>query len=115
MTTYPGTSGATPEKMQEVKINAVTSGPEGIISRGEGFVIGVGRGRINMRATAPGLGISAGSNMVASVTEVDGNDVPFLGLADTKVYNVAPFQDGAFIRVDMVWGSDFRYKILLRW
>jgi hypothetical protein len=114
MTNYTSTSGASPETMQEVKINAVESGP-GIITRGEGFIIGVGHGRINMRGTAPGLGISAGSNMVASITEVDGNDVPFAGLADTKVYNVAPFQDGAVIRVDLVWGSDIRYKILMRW
>jgi hypothetical protein len=114
MATYPGTSGS-PEPMQEVKINPGKSGGEEIVSRGEGFIIGVGHGRINMRGTAPGLGISAGSNMVASVTEVNAQDVPFVGLADTKVYNVAPFQDGAVIRVDLVWGSDIRYKILMRW
>ncbi len=113
MAGYPSTS-ASPLEMQEVKINTVTSG-EGIVSQGEGFIIGVGHGRIDMRGTAPGLGISAGSNMVASITEVNAQDIPFVGLADCKVYNVAPFQDGAVIRVDLVWGSDIRYKILLRW
>ena len=56
-TTNPSTSGASPEEMQEVTINPVSSEQE-IVTRGEGFVIGVGHGRINMRATGPGLGIS---------------------------------------------------------
>ncbi|WP_156457001.1 hypothetical protein [Bradyrhizobium sp. CCH5-F6] len=114
MTTYSGTSLAPPEEMQEATIQTAKSAEE-IITRGEGFITGVGRGRINVRGNATGLGISSGSNMVASVTEVDGNNVPFVGLADCKVYNVAPFQDGAVIRIDLVWGSDIRYKILMRW
>jgi hypothetical protein len=113
--TYPSTSEDLSVQTQEAKINPVVSNEE-IIQHGEGFITGRGRGRINVRGTGtPGMGLHAGSNVVASVTEYNPSSGPFMALADTRVYNVVPFQNGVEVRIDLVWGSDINYKVMLRW
>jgi hypothetical protein len=112
---YTGTSGQL-ENVDRSELIPITPRDERIISQGEAFIIAVGHGRINHLPPAnPNLNITPSTLIVASITEVDANNVPFIGLADTKVYNVAAFNGGANIKVDIVWGSNIRYKIMLRW
>jgi hypothetical protein len=48
----------------------------------------------------------------ASICEVDGNDVPFLGLAICRIDNVVPQDNGrVLVRGDVKWDRDIRVRI----
>lgn len=70
--------------------------------------------------TSPISGVSAGSLVVASITEVNSNDVPFQGAASMEVHNVVPMNQrpgeiGGRVRVRgfIGWERNVRARISL--
>jgi len=56
-------------------------------------------------------GVTPKHRVVASLTEVNDGDVPFLGDATMKVYNVVPHDGWVEVRGEVDWDSDIRIRI----
>lgn len=57
----------------------------------------------------PGVTVRADSQVSVSLTEVDNNNTPVLGLATTQVMNVVPHADGTMtVRYHVGWNSNIR-------
>jgi hypothetical protein len=56
-------------------------------------------------------GMTPGHHAVASLTEVGDGDVPFLGDATMKVYNVVPHYGSVEVRGEVDWDNDIRIRI----
>src|SRR5690242_383977 len=50
--------------------------------------------------------ISENTKVFASITEVDGDGHPVLGLADTRIYSVVPTFRRVTIRGEIIWGNN---------
>jgi hypothetical protein len=53
------------------------------------------------------------SNILAAVTELDPNGLPFIGAASIQVLNIAPVEHGARVRVNAQWDSDIHVRLAL--
>ena len=59
----------------------------------------------------PAPGVRPNSHAVASLTEINPPDNPFLGGASMKVYNVAPDIDRVFVRGEIDWDEDLNIRV----
>ena len=83
-------------------------GPQARAASGGTFT---GNGRIAV--THRDSRITALSNVTAGISEVNANNVPFLGDAVMTVHNVAPFNGGVIVRVNVAWNSPLRCKLMV--
>ena len=72
----------------------------------------IGHGRFDQVFHCPG--VNANSSVVASITEVDDRNRPFLGGADTQVLNVVPRDDEiVLLRAHVGWSSPLHLRVTL--
>ncbi len=55
--------------------------------------------------------INCNSQVFVSATEWDQNGCGFVGDARYTVHNIAPFNGGVTVRVNIEWGSDIRVRL----
>jgi len=55
--------------------------------------------------------VNAQNAVVGSLTELDGNNQPFLGLASMDVHNMCPFNGGFYARLSVGWPSNLRVRL----
>ena len=67
---------------------------------------------INVDFNQPPL-ITSNSVVMASLTELDGNGNPFMGVASMKVYNVVPSRNHVDIRGEIDWDNDLNIRATL--
>ena len=75
------------------------------------FIFFRAHGRFAVSLNDPSL--SPDAKVFASITEVDGARLPFLGLADAKIYNVVPTSGRVTIRGEALWDADISLRISL--
>jgi hypothetical protein len=117
-TTYSG-SGAfsgkilTPEQSTVQTERKTVSNARAQSAFGHSFHIFRGNGplilRINNRE------ITVNSDVTGSVGEMTEDDVPFVGNAVMRLCNVAPFDGGTFVFVEINHGTPLRFQVMLHY
>jgi hypothetical protein len=72
-----------------------------------------GKGLLDCRFDHPDM--SAQSNVMVSISEMTADDVPFIGNASMSVANVAPFDHGVWVRVNVAWDEALRFQLMFVW
>jgi hypothetical protein len=80
-------------------------------ARAHTFGIFTGKGFIRCRINDSR--ITTASDVTAGIGEMDGNNIPFIGDAVMTVHNVAPFNGGVFVRVNVAWDSPLRFQVMV--
>jgi len=82
------------------------------------FPLGVARGGFHIFRThgrfatsVNAAAVSGATRVFASICEVDGNDNPILGNADTRLYNVVPTFNRLTFRGEVLFGADLNIRI----
>ncbi|HEX2317292.1 MAG TPA: hypothetical protein VHJ17_26325 [Thermomonospora sp.] len=90
--------------------SAAERSPEAVFT---GTAIFVARGQVILNATS---GVFTPSTRVtASIVEVDGGNVPFIGSARLTIHNVQPYQGGVRVWVNIEWSSNLRVRVSYFW
>ena len=75
------------------------------------FEIFTGNGANILRISNPEITVN--SDVTASIGEMTQNDVPFIGSAVMRVSNVAPFNGGVLVRVEVDFDRPLRFQVML--
>ena len=59
--------------------------------------------------------MSVQSNVMVSISEMSTNDSPFIGLAPMSIANVAPFNNGVWVKVNIGWDKPLRFQLMFVW
>jgi hypothetical protein len=51
------------------------------------------------------------SNILAAATQRDGTGSPFIGDASIEILNIAPFENGVKVRVNVLWNSPIEFRL----
>lgn len=86
---------------------------EAVSRFGHSFHLFTGRGTSVVRINNPEITVD--SDVTASIGEMTANDTPFIGDALMRVCNVAPFNGGVFVRVEIGWSSNLRFQVMLHY
>jgi hypothetical protein len=72
-----------------------------------------GNGIFNVKYENPEMGVD--SNVMVSISEMTTNDSPFIGNAAMSIANVAPFNHGAWVKVNIAWDRPLRFQLMFLW
>jgi hypothetical protein len=72
-----------------------------------------GNGIFNVRFDNPNMNTQ--SNVMVSISEMTADDIPFIGDAPMSVANVAPFDNGAWVKVNIGWDQSLRFQLMFVW
>ena len=72
-----------------------------------------GNGIFNIKFEDPNMNVN--SNVMVSIGEMSTDDVPFIGLAPMSVANVAPFDNGTWVKVNIGWDTPLRFQLMFLW
>jgi hypothetical protein len=51
------------------------------------------------------------SNILVAASQIDGTGSPFIGDASIQILNVAPFENGVKVRVNVLWNSPIQFRL----
>jgi hypothetical protein len=72
-----------------------------------------GNGVFNIKYEDGSMNVN--SNVVVSISEMTTNDTPFIGNAPMSVANVAPFNNGTWVKVNIGWDKPLRFQLMFVW
>jgi hypothetical protein len=80
---------------------------------GHSFHIFVGNGPLILRINNHEIAFD--SDVTGSVGEMTQGDVPFIGNAVMRLCNIAPFDGGTFVFVEINWDTPLRFQVMLHY
>jgi hypothetical protein len=51
------------------------------------------------------------SNILVAASQIDGTGSPFIGDASIEILNIAPFENGVKVRVNVLWNSPIQFRL----
>ena len=61
------------------------------------------------------VSMSVNSNVMVSISEMTTDDSPFIGLAPMSIANVAPYNHGTWVKVNIGWDKALRFQLMFVW
>jgi hypothetical protein len=72
-----------------------------------------GHGTFNCQITDANMSVD--SNVMCSISEMNDSGVPFIGNAAMSVLNVAPFNNGVWVKVNIAFDRDLNFQLMFIW
>ncbi|MFC5745949.1 hypothetical protein [Actinomadura rugatobispora] len=95
------------EQLAPATVGRVEAAPAQFI----GFADFTAQGKfIKPLTTPPGI-VGPGSQVMVSITEIDGSNTPFMGNAFMQVFNIVPQSNLIRVACQLFWGDPLRVRL----